>query len=475
MTGTIGEQLKKARLAQGISLEQVSKSTHIKKVYLEALEEDKRSEIPSNVQGRGFLRLYADALKLAVEPLLAAWEGKEFTAEPGSAEGKSQPPAGWAAETTLGANETDTHLTAGDFPELEITSDVEGGSSAIFREIGKQLRVQREVLGLSLAEVERYTRLRQHYILALESGRLEDMPSPVQGRGMLSNYAAFINLDEEKILLRFAEGLQARRIERIPKTQPVGLFNPKKRAARPQPMWKRFLTPDLIFGVGLAAIIFLFIVWTAARIDTLRSDEIEPTPPAISEILLTPASARTLEVSPTVVANRTSLPKETAVVFLPANETSPAVETNPLPVNSQPLEPQTTEQAGVTATLPPMNQDPLQIYIVARQRSWLRVIADDKVKFLGRVVPGNAYAFSGEKKIEMSTGNAAGLQVFFNQNDLGTLGLIGEVVELVFSPEGVMTPTPAAPPTGTPTKPATITPLPSPTPKASPTITPFVP
>jgi len=117
----------------------------------------------------------------------------------------------------------------------------------------------------------------------------------------------------------------------------------------------------------------------------------------------------------------------------------------------------------------------LQVYIIVRQRAWLRVIADNKVKFLGRVIPGNAYAFSGSDRIEMSTGNAAGLQVYYNQNDLGVLGISGEVVNLVFSIDGIATPTLAFTATPTATRPATLTPLPSPTSPATPTITPFVP
>jgi hypothetical protein len=128
-----------------------------------------------------------------------------------------------------------------------------------------------------------------------------------------------------------------------------------------------------------------------------------------------------------------------------------------------------------TATLPPINKDPLQVYIVARQRAYLKVVADDKVKFLGRTVPGNAYAFSGSKRLELSTGNAAALQVFYNQMDLGILGIEGEVVNLIFSAEGITTPTPAFTPTSLPTKQPTITPLPSATPQATPTITPLIP
>jgi cytoskeleton protein RodZ len=102
----------------------------------------------------------------------------------------------------------------------------------------------------------------------------------------------------------------------------------------------------------------------------------------------------------------------------------------------------------------------LQVYIMVRQRAWMRVLVDGQVEFDGRVIPGSAYPFSGDESIEILTGNGAALEVFFNQDELGPLGALGEVVQRVFSVQGVQTPTPTL----------TITPLP-PTP-TSPTSTP---
>lgn len=468
MTDSIGDLLKQAREKKGLSLDQVSQSTHIRTFYLEALESDKRSALPSNVQGRGFLRLYAGLLELPIQPLLDIWDGKppaDDLPTPNEQPAETQTASDLAdSNPTLEEITDSNHLT----PELDVGNDED--SASIFADIGKTLRMQREALGLSLAEVERYTRLRQHYLSALEDGKFENMPSPVQGRGMLSNYAAFLNLNEEKLLLRFAEGLQTRRVERIPKTQ-SGVFPNKKRIAKQAPVWKRFVTPDLIFGISLAAIILFFILWTAARIDSLRGD-LEPTAPALSEILLAPESAQTSEQ--TTAPPAAALPTQVSpgLENIDDQGSSSTATPNLMPGSVLPTD---EGQTRITATIVAMNNDPLQVYIVARQRAFLRITADDKVKFLGRLVPGNAYAFSGTQKIELLSGNAAGIQVFFNQKDLGSLGNAGEILRLLFVPEGILTPTPAFPPTATPTKMGSITPLPSPTMQNTPTVTPFVP
>jgi hypothetical protein len=105
----------------------------------------------------------------------------------------------------------------------------------------------------------------------------------------------------------------------------------------------------------------------------------------------------------------------------------------------------------------------LRITINVRQRTWLRVLVDGKEQFSGRVVAGSAYEYSGDEKIEIQTGNAAALQIIFNQEDLGVMGNMGEIVTRIYTLTGVLAPTPTV--TLTPTK----TPRPSPTPR--PTLT----
>ena len=65
----IGSQLRAAREAQGLSLEQVYKATRIKAVYIEAIEANRIDELPGLVQARGFVRSYANYLGLDGETL----------------------------------------------------------------------------------------------------------------------------------------------------------------------------------------------------------------------------------------------------------------------------------------------------------------------------------------------------------------------------------------------------------------------
>ena len=74
MAETIGEKLRKARLEKNLTLDQIFQAIHVRQRFLTALEENQRELLPSAVQGRGFLGMYADFLGIPARPLLDAWE-----------------------------------------------------------------------------------------------------------------------------------------------------------------------------------------------------------------------------------------------------------------------------------------------------------------------------------------------------------------------------------------------------------------
>ncbi|MCD6303077.1 MAG: helix-turn-helix domain-containing protein [Anaerolineae bacterium] len=67
----LGEKLRQAREEQGLSLADVEERTHIRREFLEALENGDYARLPEPVYVRGFVRGYAGALGLEPAPLLA--------------------------------------------------------------------------------------------------------------------------------------------------------------------------------------------------------------------------------------------------------------------------------------------------------------------------------------------------------------------------------------------------------------------
>jgi cytoskeletal protein RodZ len=300
-------------------------------------------------------------------------------------------------------------------------------SGAMFAEVGAELWRRRVALNLTREEIERHLRVRASFLKALEEGSFDDLPSVVQTRGMLSNYAAFLDLDVDALLLRFADVLQVRHRERHPVPPGArGVISPNP--APSLPGLRSFLAADAL-GIVLVILLVAFLVWGVGRVVRTSSQaKAEPTGKSISEVLLeaTALATRPVEATAGLLDLETTFTPETAAtpVFTP------------------------TLPEGVN----------VQLNIVALERTFLRVTVDGKIAFDGRVMPGTAYPFEGQERIEILSGNAAAIQVTYNGRQLGILGNYGAVVNLIYSADGIFTPTATLVPTPTISLTPTITP-----------------
>jgi cytoskeletal protein RodZ len=322
-------------------------------------------------------------------------------------------------------------------PVIESTAPFQP-ADMIFAEIGVQLRARREMLSLTTDEVERHTKLRAVFVKALEEGALDKLPSPVQTRGMLANYAAFLDLDTDTILLRFADFLQARRHEKYAETPREKI---QTEVVTSMPFLRSFIASDLIFGVAMIAILAALAIWGVGRV--IRSQDaknVRATAPSIVDVL-----GGTNFPTPTL--DLTSVP-------VPVGDNLSAT---PATLGTQPT-------SGVNANV--------AVTVFAVERVFVRISVDGKISFEGRLEPRETKIFDAENQVMILTGNAAALRITYNGSDLGLMGSAGEVVSRVYLISGVVTPTATIPPTPTNTLPATITETPTITPTFTPTSTP---
>ena len=558
MFESIGQRLKKERIARFLTLEKASEATRIRIVFLQALESDDYSAMPSAAQGRGFLRNYAEYLELNIDEMIAeiqrntpqieevsgplpqvnlveteippltgveteqqeslSWAGKfrvalvswlglspkvESTAESESTESMPAPvvveealveevkeelpkPRGQKKKIVVVEEETAKQEEVGEVKaeaviqpveqdQVEAKQDAEPGlisklvtgfqsrfrkkekpslselpavveheiprsvplqpPDVIFAEIGAQLRDRRELISLTFDEVERHTKLRGAFVKALEEGAFDKLPSPVQTRGMLANYATFLDLDTDAILLRFADGLQARRYEKYAETPREKI---QTEVTTSIPFLRSFVAGDLIFGVVMIAILFALAIWGVGRVVNSQTEQtIEATAPSIVDVL---GSTPLPNPSP----DATFVPVEENLTGTPEAETVTTLESN----------------ANVVVS------------IFAVERVFARISVDGELVFEGRVVPGETKVFEANDQVMVLTGNAAALRVSHNGRDLGLMGVTGEVVSRVYLITGVVTPTATISPTPTNTLPASLTPTPTLTPEFTPTVTP---
>jgi len=103
-------------------------------------------------------------------------------------------------------------------------------------DIGASLTAARDSQGLSLADAERLTRLREKYVRALEENRFEVLPGRTYARAFLRTYADALGLDADRFVEEFDDQLpepedeeppapvfRARRRRRFPLRTAVGL------------------------------------------------------------------------------------------------------------------------------------------------------------------------------------------------------------------------------------------------------------
>jgi len=156
---------------------------------------------------------------------------------------------------------------------------------------------------------------------------------------------------------------------------------------------------------------------------TLQSErDVEPTAPSISDVLLASPDVSSITATPTF---------------------------EEIQIPGQPTE---------TIVIPTLSGNAsVQVNLVAVERTYMRVTVDGKVKFDGRVLPGNAYPFDAENQIEVLVGSGAAIRIVYNGQDLGFLGTFGQVVNNIYRADEILTP--PAPPTTSPT--STLTPSPT--------------
>jgi len=126
--------------------------------------------------------------------------------------------------------------------------------------LGRLLKGEREKKGFSLDQLSRITRLRRHFIEALEDENWDRLPSPVYVKGFIRSYAQGLGFDGKEAISLYERIAPVE--EEIPKPLTV-LKEPKRRSAY-------FIIP---FFAVLALGVYL---WADNKVLFLQKEETEP-------------------------------------------------------------------------------------------------------------------------------------------------------------------------------------------------------
>lgn len=123
--------------------------------------------------------------------------------------------------------------------------------------LGEKLKATREGKKIDLGEVEKITKIQAKYLLALENGQYEILPSDVYTKNFLKVYSQVLGLESEPLFELYR---QERKIY-------DDLYGKKRGLARPGP--KVIVTPQLIkiFSIGLVVVVLLaYLGWGINKI-----------------------------------------------------------------------------------------------------------------------------------------------------------------------------------------------------------------
>ncbi len=279
-------------------------------------------------------------------------------------------------------------------------------------ELGRLLCEARTAKEVSLADVEAVTRIRQKYLEALETGEYSRLPRGTVARGFLRTYAAYLGLDVDATLQQYTQ-------ESGDACDEVLIAEPgKPRLADYRPLEVELADerPPASWWPWLAALAITIVLGTTGWWFLNRY----------------PGSNlfRAFGPAPTVTATNT--PTRWVVTATPEPTNTPA-EPLPMPTSGLFTLPTPTVPASPTPTpRPTMTPEVvahISLEVRTTQRSWLRVTVDDQTPEEGMLAADQSRTWDADESIVLRTGNAGGVSLILNGEDLGTMGGIGEVAE----------------------------------------------
>lgn len=285
-------------------------------------------------------------------------------------------------------------------------------------DLGTRLRAAREEQGISFAEAESATRIRERYLKALELNDWAALPSQVQARGFLRNYAIYLGLDEDEVISSFSQATRSAVVSLpVPaaKDSPVRtaddngvVFRPRDIAIDRVATLPSWLSSDVFLGIALAVIVAA-LGFGLLRLASESSGDTST--PGGSAPGLTPLTNENL---------------------LDVNTTGASSASDATPQSATPT------FGGAAGSV--------ELSLEATEHVWVRVTVDGSQVLEGILAPETVQTWQAMQQIVLETPNGAGLQAVVNGQPQGPLGDRGQSVVLAWGPNGLVPLTPTAAP-----------------------------
>lgn len=299
--------------------------------------------------------------------------------------------------------------------------------------MGAELAEARERLGWTLRDIADHLRIRLPYLVAIEQGRLDELPGNAYALGFVRTYAKALGLDPDDVARRFRpEVKQAAK---------------KPELAFPAPVPERGIPTGAVVLLGSVLCIGAYIGWYKASGEKPGTEPVRAVPERLAELAPPPAPPAAPAAPPAATAQAPAPAPAPA-----ASPAAPAIAAAPTPP------PPPSSPSSAQAALP----DGTRILLRAKAESWIQVRDRQGQVLLNRVLrPGETWPVPAKLQLLLTTGNAGGTELLVDGTPTASLGADGAVrrdlpLDADAIRDGKLTPTVATAPTP---RPATTAPV----------------
>lgn len=298
--------------------------------------------------------------------------------------------------------------------------------------VGGELRDARLRLGWSLEDYAQGLRIRLPFLIAIEEGRIGDLPGAAYAVGFIRTYAQALGLDPDEVSRRFRA--EAHEVNR------------KTELTFPAPVPERGVPAGAVVLLGLVLAIGAYAAWYKFSSGRPGSSEIASVPerfaplaervmpsntsPQVASILPPPAPAVTPSPMVAPSSGSTATSAQAAPIVLPPSISIPV----PVPV------PVTTTPTPPPAAAPP--PETFRVVLKFKADSYIQVREKGGPVLLNRVMrAGETWNVPKEPNLVMTTGNAGGTDIVVDGVTAASLGGAGAVRrDIALAPDAIKLP-----------------------------------
>ncbi len=266
--------------------------------------------------------------------------------------------------------------------------------------MGTILRQAREAKKLSLEDVSKNTKISAHVLSALETDEISKLPSGIYARAFVRTYSGFLGIGNAALdeLERMQKPVVIPTVAAVKPETPMTEWVGKDR--NPVKINKRLI--GIVVGV-VVGLVLAGLFWGG--------------------VFRGPVQDVGTVLSPVTVAKTAVATKAQVVpVVLPVSAPAAAVAA-----------PVAAESSRVAAAV-----DGLTLEVLALDRVWVRVKADNLLLFEGTLAKNDHEEWTAKREFLLRVGSASSVRLTLNDKPLTKIGNKGEVKTFVINKEGII-------------------------------------